>query len=119
MSVDRNYYVIAGFDLTNYKTDEYDDWRWTDEAEKYTCNQRKGEIQLFDDPMGGYHLYFGYVLAAGDEYDFKTTKFSISLPQSVALTVGDELLALQHAGAIKNTAFSECLYEIILFEECT
>lgn len=119
MSVDRNYYVIAGFDLTNYKTDKYDDWRWTEEAEKYTCSQRKGEIQLFDDPMGGYHLYFGYVLAAGDEYDFKTTKFPTSLPQSVAPTVGRELIDLQHAGAIKNSAFSECPYGIIVFEECT
>ena len=119
MSVDRNYYVIAGFDLTGYKTDEYDDWRWTKEAEQYTCNQRKGEIQLFDDPMGGYHLYFGYVLAAGDEYDFKTTKFPTSLPQSVAPTVGRELIDLQHAGAIKNSAFSECPYGIIVFEECT
>lgn len=119
MSISRNYYAIAGFDLTKYKTDKYKVWRWTEDAEKYTSRQRKGEIQLFDDPMGGYHLYLGYILAAGDEYDFETTKFSISLPQSVALAVGRELIALQQSGAIKKVAFSECPYEIIVFEECT
>lgn len=55
MSVERNYYVIGGYDLTGFKTEKYDDWRWTEQGEEYTCSQINGEIQLFDDPMNGSH----------------------------------------------------------------
>ena len=33
MSVNRNYYVIAGYDLTEFKTDKFKDWKWTEEGE--------------------------------------------------------------------------------------
>lgn len=46
MSVDRNYYVIAGYDLTGMETDKFDDWKWSEDGEKYTCYHRKGKIQL-------------------------------------------------------------------------
>jgi hypothetical protein len=34
MSIDRNFYVIAGYDLDGYKTDKYEDWSLTEEGEK-------------------------------------------------------------------------------------
>ena len=78
MSVVSNYYVIAGYDLTGMETDKFDDWKWTDEGEKMICYQKKGYIQLFDDPMNGSHLYLGYILASGDEYGFKTAKINLN-----------------------------------------
>lgn len=119
MSINRNYYVIAGYDLTPYKTDKYDDWRWTKEGEQYTCHQSKGKIQLFNDPMGGSYLYLGYILAAGDEYDFKTEKFGISLTNLVTTSVTAKLIDLHSLGIITKEAIAKCRYEVIVFEECT
>lgn len=118
MNIDKNYYAIVGYDLTNYKTDKYDDWRWTEEGEKYTCNQKKGEIQLFDDPMNNSHLYLGYILAAGDEYDFKTSKFDIIELEQLQLKVEEELERLSVIGII-DIEYQNVDYEVIVFEECS
>ena len=69
MSSVQSYYVIAGMDLSVFKTDKYKGWQWSEAWENYTCNQSRGKIQLFDDPT---YLYIGYILAAGDEYGFNT-----------------------------------------------
>ena len=45
MSISRNYYVIAGYDLTGFATDKFDDWKW-DDGEEYFCNQIKGYIKM-------------------------------------------------------------------------
>lgn len=120
MSINANYYVIAGFDLTNYKTDKYEDWRWTDEGEQYTCYQRKGHIQLFDDPMMSKHLYFGYVLGAGDEFEFKTVKFDIVEIEGLMLNVLEKLRYLKDVGVIDEELDEYGLtYEVIVFEEDT
>ena len=115
MSVDRNYYLIAGYDLTAYKTDKYDDWRWTDDGERYTSYQRKGYIQFFDDPMSGDYLYFGYVLAAGDEYEFKTAKIDIAEVGAVEYDVSEAVKYLKEIGVIDGVG----AYKLIMFEECT
>ncbi len=118
MSIDRNYYLIAGYDLTAYKTDKYDDWRWTDDGERYTCYQRKGTIQLFDDPMSGDYLYFGYVLAAGDEYDFPTVVIDAKESAQVEYDVREALRYFKEIGIISEAA-DEAAYKLIFFEECT
>ena len=69
MSVDRNFYVICGYDITGYDTDKFNDWLWTKDGESFTCDQTVGKIQLFTDPMSGDHLRLGYILAAFEEYD--------------------------------------------------
>lgn len=69
MSSVQSYYVIAGMNLSAFKTDKYKGWQWSEAWENYTCNQSRGKIQLFDDPT---YLYIGYILAAGDEYGFNT-----------------------------------------------
>lgn len=38
MSMNKHYYVIAGYDLTGWETDKYEDWKWSDDGEKYICN---------------------------------------------------------------------------------
>lgn len=118
MSVEKNYYVIAGYDLTGYETDKYDDWKWSEEGERYTCNQIKGEIQLFDDPMSGLHLYLGYILAFGDEYDFKTASFDPSNIEKYTGSVKTELIKLQEIGVISKDPHFKPVFKIIVFEEC-
>lgn len=119
MSIERSYYVIAGFDLTGFETDKYDDWKWTDEGEKYSCNQAKGEIQLFEDPMSGSFLYLGYILSANDEYDFKTTKIGCNDFENKIHDVSNELNNLVDIGIISKDALNSCEFEVIVFEECS
>lgn len=117
MSINKNYYVIAGFDLTKYKTDKFDDWKWEEESEKLFCYQRKGNIQLFDDPMSGSHLYLGYILGSGDEYEFRTVKTDTVEIESRYVEVKNTLNYLNHIGVI-NVEPSDIEYKLIVFEEC-
>lgn len=120
MSIERNYYVIVGYDLTGYATDKYDDWRWTDEGEQYLCYQSKGNIQLFDDPMSGEHLYFGYIVAEGDEYYFPTIKINPRYPSTQSMYVNDKLIRLIDSGIISKKILDvDPPYQFIIFEECT
>lgn len=120
MSMNKNYYVIAGCDLTRYRTDSYKKWKWTDEGERMTCNQSKGHIQFFDDPMDGYHLYLGSVLASGDEYDFPTVKINMKEVERLKPYVFNKIEQLVIDGVLPGTLLSEDIkYEVIVFEEVT
>jgi hypothetical protein len=119
MSICKNYYVISGYDLTGYETDKFDDWKWTNDGEKYHCYQSKGNIQLFYDPMCGDHLYFGYILAAGDQYCFETTKFSTKEIERQMYYVSIKLHELVNLGVISEDVWENIRYDIIAFEECT
>ena len=119
MSVESRYYVIAGYDLTGYETDKYSDWIWTDEGEAYYCNQEKGYIQLFEDPMNRSHLYFGCILAEGDEYSFETTKFDVETVNQIKENVENELLNLIKLGVISENVKPSLKYQVIAFEECS
>lgn len=118
MSVDRNYYLINGYDLTGMDCDKLEDWKWTDEGEDYFNYQRKGKIQLFDDPMSG-TLYLGYILAAGDQYGFETVKID---DEEVARSCGyvkAELVKLQELGIITKDPHFAPKLGLIMFEECS
>lgn len=130
MSIDKKYYVIAGYDLTKLKTDKYKDWKWTDEGSNFTSYQTKGRIQLFDDPMDGMYLYLGYILACGDEYDFNTTKVNLNEVARQKPYVREKLRQLVDNNVINNIISNKNVthdiyeenilqYEIIIFEECT
>ena len=42
MSVNRNYYVIAGYDLTGLDTDKFNEWKWTEDGKSILAiRQRK------------------------------------------------------------------------------
>jgi hypothetical protein len=114
----KNYYVIVGYDLTGYDTDKFYDWRWTEEGEEYFDNQVDDEIQLFDDPMNGEHLYLGYILASGDEYTFKTKYIQVGRIERVQENVKIELEKLQNLGVISIDSYSKPFYGMIAFEEC-
>lgn len=113
-----NYYVIAGYDLTKCKTDKFSDWKWEDENEKYFCYQSKGHIQLFDDPMSDKHLYLGYVLGSGDEYELKTIKTDIVELENLSVEVDKVLDHLNQIGVV-DTKYEIVPYEVIVFEEWT
>lgn len=120
MSLNRNYYVIAGYDLTKYKTDKYREWHWTDDGQDFTCYQRRGCIQLFDDPMSGGHLYLGYIFVAGDEYEFRTTKFDIAEAERQMNNVTEKLRHLKDVGVISEALDENTIvYSFIAFEEDT
>lgn len=120
MSMVKNYYVIAGYNLTGLATDKYREWKWTDEGEQYTCYQSKGHIQLFDDPMSGEHLYLGYILASGDEYCFDTVKFDVEDVSAFRQEVNDKLAELINAEIIGNNEIliKKPKYQVIAFEDC-
>ena len=118
MSMDKHYYVIAGYDLTAFETEKYRDWKWTDEGEDFLCNQSKGRIQLFDDPEGDRHLYLGFILAAGDEWNFETVKFDMADVNSAYDDVTLMLYKLQQAGVVNYNLRSLPTYQVIAFEEC-
>ena len=119
MSICKQYYVIAGYDLTGWETDKFEDWIWSDEGEKYTCNQSRNHIQLFDDPMHGEHLYLGFILADGDQYCFETTKLDLDIVKQVEGYVKSELVKLIDFGVISASPMLRPEYQVIVFEECT
>lgn len=118
MSMESNYYVIVGYDLTGCETDKFDKWRWTEEGEEYLNNQHKGEIQFFDDPMSGSYLYFGYILADGDEYSFDTEMFDVPDIEKCSDKVQSELVKLQKMGVITKDPHFKPVFKVIVFEEC-
>lgn len=116
MSVCSKYYVIAGCDLSGEETEKFKNWIYTEEGEKYTDYQRKGNIQFFTDPMNGSHLYFGYILAAGNMYDFNTSKIQVSDIIKIRVEIMTLLSKMIDDGLIKSTFIPE--YQVIAFEEC-
>ncbi len=116
MSLYKNYYIIAGYDLTGHTTEKYEDWKWTDEGESYLCYQRKGNIQLFDDPCNGDHLYLGYILAHGDQYEFETTTIETNQIEYQSTFVRDELQKLIDIGIVDD-CFKDIGYQVLVFEE--
>lgn len=117
MSIESSYYSIVGYDLTGCETDKFDDWKWTDEGEEYTCYQRQDKIQFFYDPMNSSHLYFGYILGCGDQYEMDTIKVDLENIINKVGLVNDELRKLQELGIVKNDISEKC--QFIMFEECS
>lgn len=130
MSINKKYYVIAGYDLTSLKTEKYKDWKWTDDGSYFTSYQTTGRIQLFDDPMDNMHLYLGYILACGDEYEFDTKKINLNEVARQEPYVREKLRQLIDNHVINNIISNNNVtydifkenklpYEIIIFEECS
>ncbi len=94
MSVSKNTYGIVGYDLIKYKDEIYTEENVeSDWYENLRDNQRVGEIQIFDDPMCGDYLYFGYIFFKTDEY-YESAMKSISLTEinNVSKCVKDKLM---------------------------
>lgn len=117
MSIRSDFYVIVGYDLTGCETEKYEDWEYTDEGEKYHCNQFKGKIQFFNDPMSRNYLYFGYILGEGEAYEFDTIKFDIDDISEAKAKAQDELNKLIKLGVIQKDAHIKRECHVIAFEE--
>lgn len=118
MSVEINYYLIVGYDLTGMKTDKFEDWRWTKEGEDYFDYQDEGRIQLFDDPVYDKHLYLGYILACGDQYELPTCKIGISAISVLDFeAVTNELIKLKDAHKVIHELPRDIPLQLIMFEE--
>ena len=114
MSSVQSYYVIAGMDLTAFKTDKYKGWQWSEAWENYTCNQSRGKIQLFDDPT---YLYIGYILAAGDEYGFNTAMIKQEEIEEHRQRVIEEIKRLVKIGVISEKVLDSIDYGLIIFAD--
>lgn len=119
MSMETEYFVIAGYDLTGKETEAFEDWRWTAAGDSYCCNQRVGYVQLFEDPACGNHLFLGYILACGDQFHMPTTKLDSENINDTAYTpVSAELLNLVYKHkVIDESALHQPQFQIIIFEE--
>lgn len=114
MSSVQSYYVIAGMDLSAFKTDKYKGWQWSEAWENYTCNQSRGKIQLFDDPT---YLYIGYILAAGDEYGFNTAMIKPEEIEKHRQRVIEEIKRLVKIGVISEKVLDSIDYGLIIFAD--
>ena len=109
-------YVIYGYDLTGCKGEKYDEWEQTEEWKDYVYNQRKGELQLFDDLDGNFFL--GYILAMVTGYDeVRPIQYSIEDLRKEEKNLSLNLLALQKIGVIKDTGVCNSKYKLIIFDE--
>lgn len=115
MSMEKTTYVILGYDLANHKTEKYDDWRWSEEWEEYTCSQINGEVQLFDDDND--KLFLGYVLAMSEEYEhIDPIQYSIHNFNKIEGRVIEKISRLQEIGVIEDTGKFNLEYKLIIFD---
>jgi len=93
MSVSKNTYGIVGYDLTQYRnkicTEENCESNWYEDLIDY---QRIGNIQLFDAPTDGEHLYFGYIFfETDDNYENITYSHNLTEFNHIGNIVKEEL----------------------------
>jgi len=118
MSLEKNYFVIIGYNIMDYITDKFSNWVDTEEFEKYAYNHNVNTIQLFNDPVGGCHLYFGKIIAMGDEYSFENSSFDINELYKAKDEVIEEVLNLNTKGIFKDIFNLLDKMQIITFMEC-
>ena len=102
MSSVQSYYVIAGMDLSAFKTDKYKGWQWSEAWENYTCNQ---------------YLYIGYILATGDEYGFNTAMIKPEEVEEHRQQVIEEMKRLVKIGVISEKVLDSIDYGLIIFAD--
>ena len=118
MSVESTIYVVAGYDLTGAIGDKFEEFiKDYCSNEHWWCNQTKGEIQLFYDPMCDNHLYFGYILAEVEPFRVDEELISVIEVDLKKKYVQDKLLELANKGVVEMSKLKSP-YSVIVFEEC-
>ena len=113
MSSSKTTYVVLGYDFTSIRDEMIPkDWFWSDIGEEYVCSQSKGNIQFFCDPMSSCHLYFGYIMAATDDYEDTVTKIRPGAFQLQKQFVDNKL---KQSGV--NIPDEKIPYEVLVFSE--
>lgn len=78
MSMEARVYTILGYDFTPWRDKMYtDEWAGNEDNDKWYDSYVTGKVQLFTDVASGSHLYFGYILAAGDVDEFDMKKHTL------------------------------------------
>lgn len=116
--MNKNCITIIGYDLSELKTERYDDWKWTEIGEQYIDYQRTGNIQIFDDPASSNHLYFGYIVGICDEYEDETQKLELKTNTigEIEREIKRQLYNLINEGVIEESA-KDLPLQIISFVE--
>lgn len=116
MGMEATHYTIIGYDLTSFKTDKLDNWRWTEEGERLFDYQSKGHIQFFDEPTNGNYLYFGYILSKNSEYGDEKSAYFIEDIQKRIPNVEIKFKELIETGIIEDDANNERIQFISFVE---
>ena len=116
--IKKNIYIIAGYDLTDFRKNNYEAWRESREWFNMTCNQTKGYIQIFDSYLNGEFLYLGYVLECDDVDSYIMKKININEIKRQEIYVKNKLKQLIDNKILEGISNIENLkYEIIVFED--
>ena len=115
MSIDRDIYVVAGYDLTRYKTDEFKDWRWSDDGERLMCGRSDMKVWLIEDCKGT-KLHLGHIFAKGDDYGLKEADFTTDDVIAAKDGVDKELNDLIKAGVV-NLGKDKPQYKIFVIDK--
>ena len=112
MGVNKNVYVILGYDLVKCRKELLkDDFIRSDRGEELTCYQIAGKIQLFYDSMSENYLYLGYVLGnIEDGYEdamIKTTMMDFAERKEDVDKVLYELLGKMEELEFQHIVFTE------------
>ena len=67
--------------------------------------------------MSGNYLYFGYILAEGEVYEFETTKFDVENINQAKIKVQEKLMKLIELGVIQEDSYIKRDCHVIAFEE--
>lgn len=93
MSTYPKIYTILGYDFSPWYNKMYTkEWAENPKNEKWMDKWRPGEVQLFTDLSRGSHLYFGYILATGDGYDWTDQKCTLGKIVTLSEVVNRNLL---------------------------
>lgn len=115
MSNVRKDYVIVGYDFSAFRNLLYtEEFAENPDNEVYECYHRRGKIQIFSDSYSGEYLYFGYIVAANNEYEDKTSRISIADLQRQKNDIDYEL---KQMGWTSKLSGKPVPYQIISFVE--
>ena len=105
MSNSYNYVTIIGYNLTDFATEKYQDWQWTDVWEDYTYYQSVGQIQIFDNGASyDETIYFGYIVSNNEVYDYSIEELELEKINDIVGSVKQELFKLIDTGVINEDA---------------
>lgn len=118
MSVNAEVYLIVGLDVEPYLTEKFDDWKWTEEGEKYTDYCTEGEVQFIEDGMCGTYTYFGYIVSNIDEVYESYKKEIDENADEIIIKIAKKILELVNLGILKEDVLEKDV-KPILFTHCS
>lgn len=118
MSVDAEAYLIVGLNVKPYLTEKFEDWKWTDDGEKFTDYCNEDNVQFIIDGMCGNYTYFGYIIGKIEEMYGNYSKEIDCNYALIPEKVNDNLIYLVHQGILKEEVLHQQL-KMILFNHCS